>query len=148
MQRRTFIKGAIAANLVLASNFILPNASAELARDIFDATDAEEAMKVLLGEAKAEESDKITIKAPELAENGAIVPVEIISEIDSTEKIAVIIIDNPTPLAGQFTYGEGISPNIKARYKIAQESDLMAVVTAGKKAYTAKVHIKVTAGGC
>ncbi len=148
MQRRTFIKGAIATNLVLASNFILPNASAKLARDIFEATDADEAMKALLGEAKAEESDKITIKAPELAENGAIVPVEIISEIDSTEKIAIIIVDNPTPLAGQFTFGEGISANAKVRYKIAQESDLMAVVTAGDKVYTSKVHIKVTAGGC
>lgn len=148
MQRRTFIKGAIASNLLLVSNFILPNAHANLAREIFSSSSADDAMKALLGEAKAEESDKIEIKAPELAENGAVVPIEVISSIPGTEKIALVVTDNPTPLAGQFTFGEGIDSNIKIRCKIGKPSDVVAVVNAGGKVYTKKVHVKVTKGGC
>lgn len=148
MKRRMFIKGAIASNLLLVSHFILPNASAELSREIFSSKDADEAMKALLGEAKAEESDKIEIKAPELAENGAVVPIEVISTIEGTTKIALVITDNPTPLAGQFTFSEGLDSNIKLRCKIGKPSDVIAIVTAGDKIYTHKVHVKVTNGGC
>ncbi len=148
MQRRTFIKGAIASNLLLVSHFILPNASAALSRDIFNSKDADEAMKALLGEAKAEESDKIEIKAPELAENGAVVPIEVISTIEGTTKIALVVINNPTPLAGQFTFSEGLDSNIKLRCKIGKPSDVIAVISAGDKIYTKKIHVKVTKGGC
>jgi sulfur-oxidizing protein SoxY len=148
MQRRTFIKGAIASNLLLVSHFILPNASAALSRDIFSSSSADDAMKALLGEAKAEESDKIEIKAPELAENGAVVPIEVISSIEGTEKIALVIVNNPTPLAGQFTFSEGLDSNIKLRCKIGKPSDVIAVITVGDKVYTKKIHVKVTKGGC
>lgn len=148
MQRRTFIKAAVASNLVLASNFILSNASAKLSRDIFASTDVDEAMKAILGEAKAEESDKITIIAPELAENGAMVPIEIISDIESTAKIAIVVTNNPTPLAGQFTFAEGLDANIKLRCKIGKPSDVVAIVTAGDKVYSKTVNVKVTKGGC
>lgn len=148
MQRRTFIKGAIASNLLLISSFILPNANAALAREIFSSSSADEAMKALLGEAKAEESDKIELKAPELAENGAVVPIEVISSIPGTEKIALVVINNPTPLAGQFTFAEGIDSNIKIRCKIGKPSDVVAIINANGKVYTKKVHVKVTKGGC
>lgn len=148
MQRREFIKGAVAANLMLAVQFISPNAAAKIDREVFSSKTADEAMKGILGDIKAEESDKIMIKAPELAENGANVPIEVKTDIEGAERIVLVVLENPTPLAGEFIFGEGVTPNIKTRCRIGKPSDVVVMVAAGDKIYTNKAFVKVTKGGC
>lgn len=148
MQRREFIKGAVAANLMLAVQFISPNAAANIDREVFSAKTADEAMKAILGDIEAEQSDKIIIKAPELAENGANVPIEINTDIEGAQRIVLVVVENPTPLAGEYIFGEGVPANIKTRCRIGKPSDVVVMVAAGDKIYTNKAYVKVTKGGC
>lgn len=148
MQRRQFIKNALAANLLLALQFVSPQLAAKISRDTFQDTSSEVVVSTILGEVEAEESDKITIKAPETAENGAIVPLEVTSDIEGSQRIVLVVVNNPTPLAGEFIFGEGIQANVKVRCKIGKTSDVIALVGAGDKIYTKKVEVKVTKGGC
>ena len=152
MKRRSFLKGSIAAGAAgagLATGILTPNmafADGE-ATDPFKAKSVDEVLK-LLGASGAESSDKIKIKAPEIAENGAVVPVGITSEIPGTTEIISITAKNPTPLAARYTFGEGAVPAIKSRFKMGKTTDVIAVVKAGDKYYTAKKEVKVTKGGC
>jgi len=101
-----------------------------------------------LGYAGAEPSTGIVIEAPQIAENGAVVPIEIASNVPGTTSIAVIIDKNPFPLAGKFDFREGALPFVKLNVKMGETSDVRVVATAGGKQYVATKEIKVTIGGC
>lgn len=101
-----------------------------------------------LGAAGAAESRDIVITAPDIAENGAVVPIEISSAIAGTTSIAVIIEKNPFPLAAQFDFDNGALPYVKLNVKMNETSDIRAVATAGGRRYAATKEIKVTIGGC
>ena|SRR5687767_885567 len=113
----------------------------------FGAKTADDALKSL-GYPGAEPSKAITIEAPQIAENGAVVPVEIMSNVPGTTSIAVIIDKNPFPLAGKFDFRDGALPFIKLNVKMGETSDVRVVATAGGKQYVATKEIKVTIGGC
>ncbi len=152
MKRRSFLKGSIAAGAAgagLAAGILTPNMAFadDVADNPFKAKSVDEVLK-MLGASGAESSDKIKIKAPEIAENGAVVPVGITSEIPGTTEIISITAKNPTPLAARYTFGEGAVPAIKSRFKMGKTTDVIAVVKAGDKYYTAKKEVKVTKGGC
>lgn len=106
-----------------------------------------EAMRAL-GAQNAAVSEAIQIKAPEIAENGAVVPIAVESRLPGTESITLLIEKNPQPLTASFSIPAGTEPNISTRVKIGQSSDVYALVKAEGKFYVTKKEIKITLGGC
>ena len=101
-----------------------------------------------IGASGAAASKDIVIEAPQIAENGAVVPIEISSNIPGTTALAVVIEKNPFPLTGRFEFKEGAAPFVKLNVKMGETSDVRVVATAGGKSFTAAREIKVTIGGC
>ena len=101
-----------------------------------------------LGATGAVESRDIVITAPDIAENGAVVPVAVTSRIANTEQISIIAEKNPFPLAASFGISGGGDAYVSTRLKMGQTSDIWAVVKAGGRFYLAKKEVKVTVGGC
>jgi len=106
-----------------------------------------EAMRAI-GAQNPAASDAILIKAPEIAENGAVVPVAIESRLPGTESITLLIEKNPQPLAASFGIPPGTEANVSTRVKMGQSSDVYALVKAEGKFYVTKREIKITLGGC
>jgi len=149
VKRRGLLKAAGALGALLAAGLLRPIAAlaATWNKEAFAAKSAADALKSL-GAAGAEASGAIAIEAPQIAENGAVVPIEILSNIPGTTSIAVLIEKNPFPLAGRFDFMEGALAFVKLNVKMGETSDVRAVATAGGKSYTATKEIKVTIGGC
>ena len=101
-----------------------------------------------LGVGASTDSNDILIDAPQIAENGAVVPIEITSNIANTRSIAVVIEKNPFPLAAKFDFGEGALPFVKLNAKLGESSFVRVVAEAGGRFYTAAREVKVTIGGC
>jgi sulfur-oxidizing protein SoxY len=101
-----------------------------------------------MGATGAADSKDITIKAPDIAENGAVVPVEVTSGIAGTTSIAIFAEKNATPLIADFDFANGAEGFISTRIKMGKTSLVRAVVTAGGKTYTSAKEVKVTIGGC
>jgi len=101
-----------------------------------------------LGASDAAESKDISITAPDIAENGAIVPVAVTSRIPNTEQISIIAEKNPFPLAATFDMAPSGEGYVSTRLKMGQTSDVWAVVKAGGRFYVAKKEVKITVGGC
>jgi sulfur-oxidizing protein SoxY len=116
-------------------------------KDAFGAKSAPDALKSL-GASNAAASNDLVIEAPQIAENGAVVPIEVSSAIAGTTAIAVIIEKNPFPLAAQFDFQNGALPYVKLNVKMNETSDVRAVAIAAGRQYTATKEIKVTIGGC
>jgi sulfur-oxidizing protein SoxY len=101
-----------------------------------------------LGAPSPAPSKDIVIDAPQIAENGAVVPIEVVSNIPGTTSIAVLIEKNPFPLAGKFDFKDGALPFVKLNVKMGETSDVRVVAMAGGKPFVATREIKVTIGGC
>jgi len=150
--RRTLLKGTGAVGTVaaaLATGLLKPGQvlAAEWNKPAFDSKGIIDALKGVGGITAADSKD-ITIKAPDIAENGAVVPVEVTSKIPSTESIAILIEKNDRPLITVFNMMNGAEGFVSTRVKMAQTSDIKVIVKAGGKVYTAKKEVKVTIGGC
>ena len=135
------IAAAISAGLLPASAFADWNKAA------FDAKNLNDVLKAMGGSA-AEKSADITITAPDIAENGAVVPVAVASKIPGTQSISILVEKNPSSLAAEFDILPGTEPNVGTRVKMGQSSNIHAVVKAGGKYYVATKEVKVTLGGC
>jgi sulfur-oxidizing protein SoxY len=101
-----------------------------------------------MGSADATASDKIKLKAPDIAENGAVVPITVTSEIDGTTNISLLVKENNTPLTSSYELGDTTEPYISTRVKMGKTSDVIAVVKADGKLYSTAKEVKVTIGGC
>ena len=150
--RRTILKcaGAIAAlamglaaGLVRSSNAV----AAEWNKAGFESRVMPDAMKAL-GAGTPVESRDITITAPDIAENGAVVPVAIASKIPNTQQISIIAEKNPRPLMATFDISNGSEGYISTRIKMGETSNVWAVVKADGKFFAAKKEVKITIGGC
>jgi sulfur-oxidizing protein SoxY len=152
--RRTILRGAIAGSL-LGLGFagsLVPLAFAdadvkEWPENAFKQKGEAEALKALYGETP-EASDKISLDAPEIAENGAVVPIAITSTLPKVTGIAVLVLENPNTLAAVYKIPEGTEAAVSNRLKMAKTSKVVAVVEAGGKLYSASKEVKVTVGGC
>jgi len=113
----------------------------------FSAKKLDEALSAS-GYSGAVESKDINIKVPEIAENGAVVPVEASSGIPGTTSMAIFADKNPTPLIATFEFPAGTEPYVVTRIKMGQTSLVRIVVNAGGKKYMASKEVKVTVGGC
>ena len=116
-------------------------------KDAFGAKTPADAMKSL-GMGSAAPSKDIVIEAPQIAENGAVVPVEVTSNIPGTTALVVLIEKNPFPLAARFDFKEGALPFVKVNVKMGETSDVRVIAEAGGRHYVATKEIKVTIGGC
>ena len=121
--------------------------AAEWNKAAFDAKALADAMKSI-GAVSVIDSDQIQLKAPEIAENGAIVPVEISSRIPATQTIYIIADKNPQPMVAIFEIAAGMEPFISTRIKMSETSRVRVLVKAGGKFYAASQEVKVTIGGC
>lgn len=121
--------------------------AAEWNKAAFEAKGMPDALKAI-GATGAADSHDILIKAPDIAENGSVVPVEVTSGIAGTTSIAIIAEKNAFPLVGTFDLTGGSEGFISTRIKMGQTALVRAVVTAGGKSYTAAKEVKVTIGGC
>ena len=140
--RRTLL-GAVALLLLKP----LAALAAAWNKDAFGAKTPQDALKGIGASTPAASKD-LAIEAPQIAENGAVVPIEISSAIAGTTAIAVIIEKNPLPLAAHFDFQNGALPYVKLNVKMNETSDVRAVAIAGGRQYTATKEIKVTLGGC
>jgi len=113
----------------------------------FEMKSLDDAMKAL-GAQSPGASDAIAIKAPEIAENGAVVPVTVESRLANTQSISVLVEKNPQPLAASFGIPAGTDGMVSTRLKMGQSSDVYALVRADGRFYVAKKEIKITLGGC
>lgn len=113
----------------------------------FESKTGADALKSL-GVANAAASKDIQITAPEIAENGAQVPVTVLSRIPNTQSISIVIDKNPFPLNSTFEFSNGADSYISTRVKMGQTSSIMALVKADGKFFTASKEVKVTIGGC
>ena len=116
-------------------------------KEAFGAKTAADALKNL-GVPNAAPSGDLHIEAPQIAENGAVVPIEISSNIPGTTALIVVIEKNPFPLAATFDVANGAEPYTSVRIKLGQTSYVRAVVKADGRFYTAAKEVKVTVGGC
>lgn len=149
--RRRFLElsaaGTVALGTGAAALFTSAPAAAASDRAGFESKAVAEVMKQL-GVTDAAQSGDIVITAPDIAENGAVVPIAVTSKLPNTESIAIIAEKNPFPLAAVFDFSNGAEGYASVRIKMGQTSDVRAVVKAGGKFYTAAKEVKVTVGGC
>jgi len=142
--RRTLVLAAGA----LAGSLLAPlRAFAAWNKEAFGSKTAADALKGL-GVSASSESKDIVIEAPQIAENGAVVPIEVSSNIANTKSISVVIEKNPFPLAAKFDFSDGALPYVKVNVKMGESSFVRVVAEAGGRFYTATKEVKVTIGGC
>lgn len=148
--RRSVIKAAGALGLLAAfgGGLIRPeSARAAWSQAAFQAKSATDAMRAL-GMQGAQESGDIVIRAPDIAENGAVVPIDVTSNIPGTTSISIFIEKNPFPYTGTFDFAAGAMPFVHMRAKLGKSTPVRVVVAAAGKYYTAAKEVKVTIGGC
>jgi len=144
--KRTLLKGCFAL-LALAA---LPRTlfAAVWPQKAFMATQANAALEGLLGTAVTTPSDQIKLKLPEIAENGAVVPVSIKTTLQNVESISVVVEKNPRPLVATFEILPGTLADISCRIKMAKTSEVTAVVKTSDGIFSTAKQVKVTIGGC
>jgi sulfur-oxidizing protein SoxY len=106
-----------------------------------------DAIQTLYGRT-AEASDKVKLDAPEIAENGAVVPISVTTTLENVTSISFLVSGNPNALAASYAIPEGTLPSVSNRLKMQQTSNVIAIVEAGGKLYSATKEVKVTVGGC
>jgi len=150
--RRTFLKGTLAGGVLAVAagaGLLIPRVVlAAWPKPAFGAKSVGDALSALLGSASVTATEEITIKAPDIAENGAVVPVTISTNIPNAESISILIEKNASPLAFNASLTDKVDGFVVMRVKMAKTSNVTAVVKAGGKLYSSSRNVKVTLGGC
>lgn len=152
MIRRTVLKGAGATGVLaglLAAGVLKPTLAYanDWNKAAFEAKDLDVALKAL-GADGATANAALVMKAPEIAENGAVVPIDVTSNIPNTTSIAILVVKNPSPLAASFEFANGGAADVAVRLKVAETSMIRAVAKADGKSFSTQKEVKVTVGGC
>lgn len=147
--RREMLARSASVAAALAGLGLLPAAAqAAWSQAAFEAKNMADLMKALGTSAPAESKD-VSITGPDIAENGAVVPVGAASTLAGTKRLLLLVEKNPSMLAAIFEVSDAVEPNISTRVKMGQSSNVMAVaITADNKVFFAQKEIKVTLGGC
>jgi sulfur-oxidizing protein SoxY len=151
--RRLILQGAVTVALVglgdipfgLAPAFAAAND--KYPADAFKQKSDADAIKSLYGKT-AEPSDKDKLDAPEIAENGGVVPISVSTTLADVTSISFLVSENPNALAASYRIPAGTMPSVANRLKMAKTSNVIAIVEAGGKLYSATKEVKVTVGGC
>ena len=153
-RRRNFLQtggGMTLLTMLAATGWLKPHDAA--AADgwnaaAFDTKSLDDTMKALGGGTPVPSKAITFVQTPDIAENGAVVPVGITSAIPNTQSIAILIEKNPNMLAAMFDIPAGTDPSVSTRVKMGQSSNIIALVKADGKYYYAAKEVKVTLGGC
>ncbi len=149
MNRRTVVKAIAAGSALVGASVMMPRvAMAAWTESAFKADKQDAAMKALLGSADAADSAEVTLKAPDIAENGAVVPVTVRTKMANVESISIFVANNPNPLVAEFIIPAGTEADVSTRLRMGKTSQVTAVVKADGKLYSAAKEVKVTIGGC
>jgi sulfur-oxidizing protein SoxY len=152
MIRRTFLKGTLAGGSVavaIGAGLLTPGTvMAAWPKAAFEAKGVDDTLTALLGGKDTASSTDIKIKAPDIAENGAVVPVSVTAKQSGIESISILAAANATPLCASFNMGATTEGYVSTRIKMGKTSQVIAVVKAGGKVYSAHKDVKVTIGGC
>lgn len=151
--RRTFLQTGMAACTVAiaaSAGLLTPRAvlAAAWPKSAFKAKNISDALQALSGTNKTTNSSDISLQAPDIAENGAVVSVTVNSKLPKTEQISVLVPHNSVVLCGSYLFTEDTEPYISSRIKMRKSSDIIAVAKAGGKLFSTKKSVKVTIGGC
>jgi len=153
VKRRDLLKqggGVTLLALAAAAGWAVPGAATAQTwnKDAFDTHSLDETVKALGATAPVPSKDITFVSTPDIAENGAVVPIGIVSNLPRTEAIAILVEKNPNMLAAVFDIPAGTDPSLSTRIKMGQSSNVYALVKADGKYYVASKEIKVTLGGC
>ena len=152
LPRRLILQGVASVALVGLGRVAFGVVPAFAANDkypdaAFKQKSGDDAIKLLYGKT-AEPSDKVKLDAPEIAENGAVVPVAASTTLADVTSIAFLVAENPNALIAMYKIPAGTVPSVANRIKMAKTSNVTVVVEAGGKLYSATKEVKVTVGGC
>ncbi len=153
LARRTILKGAVAGGLAGLGFGAFPFPSfadadaKDWPADAFKHKTEADTLKALYGKT-AEVSEKVGLDAPEIAENGAVVPIAVACTLPNVTGIAILVLENPNVLAAAYKLPAGTQASVSNRLKMAKTSKVVAVVESGGKLYSATKEVKVTVGGC
>jgi sulfur-oxidizing protein SoxY len=151
--RRLILQGAATVALVGLGNIpfglapVFAAANDRYPEDAFKQKSDADAIKSLYGKT-AEPSDKVKLDAPEIAENGAVVPISVSTTLADVTSISLLVSENPNALVASYKIPSGTVPTVANRIKMAKTSNVIAIVEAGGKLYSATKEVKVTLGGC
>ena len=151
--RREWLKqsgGITLLTLLVAAGWMKPGTAAAESwnKNAFDTHSLDDTVKALGGAAPTPSPNIVFVSTPDIAENGAVVPIGVTSNLPKTESIAILIEKNPNMLAAVFDIPQGTDASLSTRVKMAQTSNVFALVKADGKYYVASKEIKVTLGGC
>jgi sulfur-oxidizing protein SoxY len=148
LSRRVILQGVGSVALVVAFGAAPAFAANDkYPEEAFKQKSSDDAIKLLYGKS-AEKSDKIKLDAPEIAENGAVVPIAVSSTLPDVTAIAFLVAENPNALVAAYKIPAGTMPSVANRIKMARTSNVIVVVEAGGKLYSTSKEVKVTVGGC
>lgn len=151
--RRLILQGAASVallglgNLPFGATSALAAANDKYPEEAFKQKSEADAIKALYGKT-AEPSDKVKLDAPEIAENGGVVPIAVTTTLDKVTSISLFVAENPNALAASYKIPDGTMPSVANRLKMAKTSNVVAIVEADGKLYSATKEVKVTVGGC
>mgnify|MGYP006266244425 CR=1 FL=1 len=152
--RRLFLKGALgtaALGVAVSAGLLKPGRvlAATWPKAAFEAEEVDVVMDTLFGTTEAKATDKINLRAPDIAENGAVVPVTVEADMDNVQSISIVAVQNGTPLTSSYELSSKSLPYVSNRIKMGQTSDVVAMVkTTDGAVMMTKKEVKVTIGGC
>ena len=150
-QRRNVMKsgsGAALLSILAAAGIIKPGvALADWNKAAFEAKSMADTLKAMGATTPADSKD-VQVTGPDIAENGAVVPIGVATTLPNVTMVAIMIEKNPSTLAATFTLPAGTEPNIQTRVKMGQTSNVIVVVKSDGKLFMTGKEIKVTMGGC
>jgi len=152
MNRRNFLKNSLmtAVALTTLSGLLIKPKSVFAAwpKASFDITNLDESIKSVYGHNDLSETTKVNLKAPDIAENGAIVPINVKTALKNVESIMIFVENNPQPLSSGYNLTSKSLPIIGTRIKMGNTSKIIAAVKSEGKVFSASKEVKVTIGGC
>ncbi len=152
LTRRKLIKTAGAVGVTAAAvgtGVLVPQrVLGAYAQAAFDAKDVNSALSAAMGSDQHSASDAIKLKAPDIAENGAVVPVTVSSTLGNVDAISIVAEGNPQPMTCSYTLSSVCEPFVSTRIKMGKTSNVLAVVKSDGKLYSTAKEVKVTIGGC
>ncbi len=147
--RRQTLKQSAAVAGAFAGSALLPREALAFNKDAFAAKSIADAVKALGASGAPSESADVTLTAPDIAENGAVVPLALASKLPNVKQLVLLVEKNPNALVAVFNVTPEVEPSFATRSKMGQSSDVYAIaITADGKAHYAKKEVKVTLGGC
>lgn len=146
--RRETLKQSLAVAGLLGATGLFPQFAFAFNKSAFDAKNVADAVKAYGASAPAESKD-VTLTAPDIAENGAVVPMAVASTLPNLKHLLVLVEKNPSALVAKFDVSDAVEANFATRAKMGQTSDVYAVaITKDNKAFFTRKEVKVTLGGC